>query len=188
MRSWNLCLIAFCIFFLAMSGKTLAKSASVLKEQVLTVSELLDHYHYWDQKTITMFGEVIGQPIFSQNQVCIHILDSQGNAIAVWINKQLLSQIKFYGKYRIQGDQINIKGIFQTICLQHPGDTDVHANQITVLKTGHTDPIEKPDWIRLYMGVCFMLVLLLIYFLLKKNNRKALWIFRTRDSPLYQKI
>ena len=155
-----------------LSGIVSVNASSLDEKPLLTVSELLNHHHYWDQRTITFSGEVIGQPIFSQNQVCIHLLDHQGNAIGVWINSDFLSQIKHFGKYRVKGDQIEVRGTFQVVCSNHPGDTDIHAEQFYILQEGFITPVEKPNMIRILFGIVFSLILLTVLLCRKKQQWK----------------
>lgn len=173
MKTRFLLFMILSVFLFFQSGIVLAEDPEIKQESVITVNELLAHYQYWNQRTITFFGEVIGQPIFSQNQVCLHILDQQGNVIGVWLDKNYLDLIKYYGKYRVKGDQIEVKGTFHSVCSSHPGDTDIHADAFSILHVGEIGSPEKPNWIRLVLGI-FWLFLLLLFSIRISNQRKKL--------------
>lgn len=140
------------------------------RQNSLSINELLKNYHDWDQRQVNLTGEVIGQPLFTQNLVCIHILDHEGNAIGIWMEKIYLSEIKSFGRYRVKGDTIRLEGIFHLLCPLHSGDTDIHANKITLIKEGELISSEKPIWLLLILGWLLLLYpgFLMIYHQIKK--------------------
>ncbi|MDD4663814.1 MAG: hypothetical protein PHD83_04020 [Caldisericia bacterium] len=123
----------------------------------LSISELLQNHSYWDQRVISLTGEVIGQPLLAQDLVCIHILDHEGNAIGVWMEKEFLTQINYFGRYCIKGDIVNITGIFNLLCSSHSGDTDVHASNISVSQQGVIVSPDKPIWSLFVLGWILLL-------------------------------
>jgi len=172
MKARLMFLLILSVSLILRSAIVLAKDPEVKQESVITVSELLNHYQYWNQRPIIFFGEVIGQPIFSQNQVCLHILDQQGNVIGVWLDKKYLALIKCYGKYRIKGDQVEVKGTFHSVCSSHPGDTDIHADGLSILHVGEIASQEKPNWMRLVLGIFWLFLLLLFSFRIRNQRKK----------------
>lgn len=138
----------------------------------LLISELLKNHHYWDQRFIQLTGEVIGQPIFADGRVCIHLLDQEGNAIGVWMDKIFLTEIHSFGKYRIRGDIVSVVGFFYEICSFHSGDTDLHIDQLTVIQPGKAIPADEPNWSLLLIGFLLMVYPALLFVQTQNEKRK----------------
>ncbi|MCE5224002.1 hypothetical protein LLG10_07470 [bacterium] len=154
-------ILFFCLIFVFVL--TLKPVFSTTESQInpnkkpLVISELLQNHSYWDQRVISLTGEVIGQPLFAQDLACIHLLDQEGNAIGVWMEKVYLSQISYYGRYRIKGDMVNVEGTFNLICSSHSGDTDIHASKITIIQQGKVVSSDKPVWSLFIIGWILLL-------------------------------
>ena len=154
-------ILFFCLFIVFVL--TLKPVFSTTESQItpnkkpLSINELLENHAYWDQRVVSLTGEVIGQPLFAQDLVCIHLLDHEGNAIGVWMKKAFLSQISYYGRYRIKGDMVNIEGTFNQLCSSHSGDTDIHASKITIVQQGKVVSSDKPIWSLLILGWILLL-------------------------------
>lgn len=131
----------------------------------LTVSKLLNNPQKYNGKRIVFIGEVIGEPLGRGDYRWINVSDSEGNAIGVWLKVELLKDIKYYGKYNIKGDTVEIEGIYHSICNEHGGDTDIHSDFLRVLKKGYLIK-ERVNLKRIYtvliLGVATLIVLLSI--------------------------
>ncbi|MBN3037854.1 MAG: DNA-binding protein [Candidatus Omnitrophica bacterium] len=118
-------------------------SAFCLSVQAATVSsvDLREDSPKYDGQTITFQGEVIGDIIVSGEFVWINVKDQTG-AVGVFCPKELVEGIEYKGEYRFSGDIISVKGVFHERCPQHGGDTDIHAQKITLIEKG--EQIEHP--------------------------------------------
>lgn len=153
----------------AFGGPTISSS-----KEAYTVFQLLEKQQELDGTTITFSGEVIGQPIHDKKGVFVNVMDHEFNALGVYLNPSDLSQLKHFGRYSSRGDYIQVTGVFHKICLQHGGDTDLHATTVTIKKPGEAIP-EKPitpvKWV-----ISLLLPFLVLFLYLSKqapNHHKA---------------
>ncbi len=139
------------------------------EEPFLRVSTLINNPTKYNGKIVKFMGEVIGEPLGRGNNRWINILDNEGNAIGVWLSEDFIKDINYYGKYNIQGDIVEVEGIFHSICKEHGGDTDIHANTFKILEKGHLikEQIKiQKIYIILLEGV--FIIIVLIFFRIKK--------------------
>ena len=124
------------LIFILLSAFSFQFSADVA-EAVLDVSseELLKNAEEYDTKTVIYKGEVIGDIMIRQEFAWINVRDKT-SAIGVFCPKELVSEIEYKGSYGFSGDVISVKGTFQRFCPEHGGDTDIHAEKITIIKRG----------------------------------------------------
>jgi hypothetical protein len=120
------------IFFLLPTYSIKAEEALYLK-----VSTLINNPSKYNEKIIRFKGEVIGEPLGRGNNRWINVLDNEGNAIGIWLSKDFIKDINYYGKYNVRGDMVEVTGIYHSICNEHGGDTDIHANKFTILEKGY---------------------------------------------------
>jgi len=164
-------LLFLCLFFiLSATFFAYANPPAKQAEKTLTIRELLEHPFYWDQRSINLTGEVIGQVLFSGDQACIHLLDHEGNLIGVWMDRKLQEKISCYGKHGIKGDTVKVEGIFHEICTQHSGDTDHHATKISIVEAGSILPPAKVVWTRLWVSLLILVILSFMYLRFKQRK------------------
>lgn len=99
-------------------------------------STLLANSFKFDQKTIEFVGEAIGEIMKRGNYAWVNVHDGQ-NAIGIFLKYEDAKKIKYLGRYLIKGDIIWVKGIFNRSCKVHGGDTDIHALEFKVIKSGY---------------------------------------------------
>ncbi|MCX7831844.1 MAG: hypothetical protein N2440_02970 [Actinobacteria bacterium] len=105
-----------------------------------------------DGKTFSLEGEVVGVAVKSGSGYFIQLnqdpyskrsiaeggkLQGQNLAIPVFLSKELYKKIRYFGDYHVKGDIVEIEGVFNASCEEHNGDTDIHANQLKVVKKGY---------------------------------------------------
>lgn len=100
-----------------------------------TVRSLISNPDFFDGKFISVKGELIGDIFDGKNGFWVNMLDS-GIAIGIWLPESEKEKIKFLGMYGVEGDFVNIKGVFYQRCIQHNGDMDIHATSLEILKRG----------------------------------------------------
>ncbi len=112
----------------------------------LNINQLIEESQLYDQKEVSISGEVIGKPMNRGEYVWLNINDGQ-NAIGISVLKKELPDIRYYGSYHEKGDQVMVTGIFFKACKQHGGETDIHGTTIQILQKGekipHTVSISK---------------------------------------------
>ena len=102
---------------------------------VVSTQELLENAEQYDGKTVIYKGEVIGDIMIRNEFAWINVRDEFG-AIGAFCPKELVSGIKHQGSYKFKGDVLSLQGIFNRTCPQHGGDTDIHAEKITIIEEG----------------------------------------------------
>jgi len=113
----------------------LLSAGAVEAAPIVTLQELLGDPTRYDDRAVTYRGEAIGDILHQQDFAWINVRDENG-AIGVFCSQKLAEEIKHTGDYRFRGDMISVRGIFHHACVEHGGDTDIHADGITVIKKG----------------------------------------------------
>ncbi|HOK80002.1 MAG TPA: hypothetical protein PK303_04930 [bacterium] len=111
-----------------------------------SIPALVSNPDLFDGKIVTVDGELVGDIIEGKGGFWVNVLEADV-AIGVWCPSNTREKIKFLGKYDVEGDVVRITGVFHKRCVEHTGDTDIHAGSIEVLKQGRIKeeqiPIEK---------------------------------------------
>lgn len=122
--SWLFFILAFCVL-----------SFTYAHAQPLSSVELIKNSRLYEGKTVVFAGEVIGDVMLRSDYAWVNLNDGT-NAIGVWVERSLASQIHNSGSYKSRGDWIEVVGLFNRSCLQHGGDLDIHAQSLRKLSTG----------------------------------------------------
>lgn len=112
---------------------------------------LVENAKFWDGRAVEFAGEVIGESFRRGSMTWIHVNDDvymwknieEGAVLggynsgqAVWLAAELAAKIRFFGDYKHEGDVLTVKGVFNAACREHGGDMDIHATELTIIKTG----------------------------------------------------
>ena len=134
----------------------------------ITSNNLINNAKLYDNTTITIQGECIGDIMARGNHVWVNVNDGD-NAIGVWAEEELVKDIVHTGSYNFIGDQVKITGTFHRACPVHGGDLDIHAEKIEVLK--HGERVEyMVDWERLYIGFVLLATAIILIFYRRKYS------------------
>jgi hypothetical protein len=129
----TLCLAVFA--FLVLSFNCFAK--------LVSSTELINNAKLYDGKTVVYEGEVIGDIMVRGEFAWINVNDNQ-NAIGIWLDKGLIKDIMHTGSHKVEGDVVEITGIFHRACIEHGGDLDIHAQALRKVKDGKAI-VERPN-------------------------------------------
>lgn len=128
----------------------------------VAINNLIENSRDYNSKKIELKGEAIGDVMIRGNFGWINILDNTG-AIGVWAKKEDLEKIRFVGNYKNIGDTVKVIGIFNRACDEHGGDTDIHAKELLIAKSGHKveHPVEtkKIIWFAVLLFIVLGLIL-----------------------------
>jgi hypothetical protein len=102
---------------------------------------LLKNAENFDMKVVRYQGEMVGDIMRRGEYAWVNLSDGSG-VISVWCRFELADAIKFKGDYHTRGDTLLVEGPFRRFCLEHGGDTDLHAADVQVVKPG--DVIHHP--------------------------------------------
>lgn len=143
--------------------------AAKLGADMLEVSSkrLIEHAKFYDGKTITYKGEAVTALMKRGDYGWVNVHDGE-NAIGVWAPVSLLDPIKYVGNYKARGDTIKVVGVFNRSCQEHGGDLDIHADSITIDKTGHALH-ETVDKQKLHIAFFLFLITIIIVVVFRKR-------------------
>lgn len=153
----NFKLILLILFFVP--GVCLPASFS----QGISSNELIKNALQYEGRLVTFSGEVIGDVMLRNESAWININDAE-NAIGIWISAAWAKEINFTGSYKTRGDVLEITGIFHSVCLEHGGDLDIHAQAIRKISGGRLLG-QKLNFDKLNLSLILLGALFLIWIL-----------------------
>jgi len=99
------------------------------------VRELFERADRYAGKKVTVTGEAIGDVMRDGELFWLNIKDGDFFIGAV-IDRSQKEKIKNTGRYGVQGDIVNISGIYNLHCKQHWGERDIHADTLEIAQEG----------------------------------------------------
>lgn len=110
---------------------------------VLSTTELVENSYKWDGKTVSFKGEVLQDLMVRMDGMWMNLSDDNNTAMGVFVPTDVvMPTVSRVEDYRTIGDVVLITGVFHRVCVQHEGETDIHAASVTVLTPG--SPRENP--------------------------------------------
>ncbi|MFZ5801034.1 MAG: DNA-binding protein [Candidatus Omnitrophota bacterium] len=132
----------------------------------ISSTELIEHAKEYDGKMVIFQGEAVGEVMRRGAFAWVNLNDG-ANALGIWLPISLASAITFTGGYKTSGDIIEIRGTFHRACLQHGGDLDIHAEELTVVKKGCRRQVgfdvRKKYWVFILAGISVCLLILRVW-------------------------
>lgn len=98
-------------------------------------NDLIEDASGYDGLEIAYSGEVIGDILNAGGHVWLNVSDGS-NAVGVWTDRNLASEIQVAGRYGQRGDTVRVTGVFRRACPEHGGDFDIHAEAVTLIERG----------------------------------------------------
>jgi hypothetical protein len=159
--------IAVIVFFLTISGLALGQATApkiplnpdfafpgkdTLQGVEVNSASLMENANAWNGRVVAFKGEAIGEAMAREKMAWIHLnddaymwknieegakLDGYNSGHAIWISADLVTNIRFFGDFKHQGDVVKIVGTFNAVCPQHGGDMDIHASTLEIVRVGH---------------------------------------------------
>lgn len=110
-----------------------------------TVASLFSQASLYDDRTVQISGEVIGDCIGSDDPAMKWITLTETatqdkSSISVLLSSDQAGQISHYGRYGVVGTTLQVRGIYHQACDVHDGLPDVHATNSSVLWRGQDTP------------------------------------------------
>ncbi|MDP2904864.1 MAG: DNA-binding protein [Candidatus Omnitrophota bacterium] len=131
--------------------------------QVLSSTELINSAKQYDGQEVVYQGEVVGEVMRRPPHAWVNVHDGL-NAIGIWAGLSLIQDITYAGAYQVRGDIIEVIGVFHRACLEHGGDLDIHAANVT-LKEGGKKSLDCFDSGEVTTAALLLGVLVLIWIL-----------------------
>jgi hypothetical protein len=147
--------------------------ASAGQPPLLSTTELVENSYKWDGKTVSFKGEVLQDLMVRKDGTWMNLSDDNNTAMGVFVPKDVaMPVIAHVEDYRTVGDVVLITGVFHRVCVQHEGETDIHAVSVTVLTPG--SPRENPIHIDkvVWFLVLACLLGLVMWFYYRKPARR----------------
>lgn len=113
-----------------------------------TIETLFDQSSLYDDRTVQITGEVIGDRIEAEGHpgycwIMLTMIESEDKAsISILMSDELAGQIDRYGKYGVTGTILQVRGTYHQACGEHDGLPDIHASNTSVLTRGYDHPDE----------------------------------------------
>ena len=145
------------------------------------IADLAGADAYYDGQTVQVTGEAVGEPIRAlgslgkgEDEVRVTLYEaSSGSSVTVCMAAADADKIKLYGAYGKTGASVRVQGTFHLTCKDHEGESDIHADVVTVVKQGvsHPDEFVPEDFIPGAAVVGVGLILMLVFWRIKERSR-----------------
>jgi len=136
---------------------------SAVYAQDVSSAELIKNAKEYDGKIVVFEGEAIGEVMQRGKYAWVNVHDGN-RAIGVWTPYELSRQIQYTGSYKSKGDVVAITGVFHQNCLEHGGDTDIHAQGLRVVRPGKVVlerlNVAKKNQAVVLGGLCLLILIL----------------------------
>ena len=103
--------------------------------QAVSSVELINKPKQYDGKVSLFEGEAIGEIMRRGEYAWVNVYDGN-RAIGIWMPYELSRDIEYTGGHKSRGDIVAITGVFHQNCLEHGGDTDIHAEAMRKIRPG----------------------------------------------------
>ncbi|MFB0921484.1 MAG: hypothetical protein QMB62_11500 [Oscillospiraceae bacterium] len=139
-------------------------------EETIQINSLIDDTESYDNQTVTIEGEAIGEVLERGDYSWVNVNDGT-NAIGVWMKTAEAKNIQYFGGYKHIGDTVRITGVFSKDCTEHGGDVDIHCASITIVKAGSTNT-EKISDTKIITAAVLLLAAALMALIYKRSIKK----------------
>jgi hypothetical protein len=138
----------------AQSSQIVEPSTASIPTEVNS-SKLVEEANKWNGHKVVFTGEAVGEHMVRGEKCWIHLNDDAymwknieegaklggyNSGHAIWVDADLARKITYYGNYLYEGDIVRVIGTFNSVCREHGGDMDIHADTLEIIRIGH--PIE----------------------------------------------
>ena len=144
-----------------------------------TIADLAQADSYYEGQTVLVQGEVVGDRINDEMQPdnCWVTLQDDDptnpSVVSVFMTMEQAKNIDTYGSYGVTGTMLQVRGTFHLVCADHEGQSDLHAEAVTVIAPGERYPDEF-DFNAFVPGIVVVvvgLVMLGVFYWLRERQR-----------------
>ena len=144
-----------------------------------TIDALFDEASLYDERTVQIAGEVIGDHIddtSTKGYGWVQLTstdDADSSSISVYISDEQARQIDHFGRYGVTGTYLQVRGVYHQACEEHDGLADIHATNSAVLEKGsdHPDEFHLGDFLPGIAALVIGFVLMGIFYFLRERLR-----------------
>ena len=143
-----------------------------------SIAELAGADAYLDGQIVQVAGEAVGDNIHadadgSYSWITLMANDDSDTVITVYMAAHFANMVDTFGRYGATGTTLQVRGTFNLACSEHEGLSDVHAEDVSVVRKGSVQH-ESFDLRRFIPGAVFAglgLVLMLVFYFLRERLR-----------------
>ena len=145
-----------------------------------SIDALFDQASLYDDKTIQVVGEVIGDRFDAGTDrgLCWIALASvdenhESTTISVLLSAEQADQVDLYGRYGVTGTTLQVRGTFHQACPDHEGLSDIHATNAGVIARGveHHDKFVASSLLPGFGAIALGFVLLIVFYIIRERTR-----------------
>ena len=144
-----------------------------------TVESLFSQASLYDNRTVQVVGEVIGDRIEVNDGTgdCWITLTSMNednsSSISVLLSAEQANQIDHYGRYGVTGTTLQVRGTYHQACGVHEGLPDIHATASSVLQKGidHPDDFSLASFAPGFVAIVIGLALMGVFYVARERMR-----------------
>ncbi len=140
-----------------------------INADTISINDLIMESKIYDNTIVKVEGESIGEELYRGNYSWININDTT-NSIGIYMKKNDAKKVKLYGGYNKLGDTIEVEGKYNKSCIEHNGDTDIHAINVNVIKAGIKIEPELPSY-KAIISIGLIMISFSISSILYKKNK-----------------
>ena len=118
-----------------------------------SIDELAEADSYFDGQTVQVVGEVVGDRITGDaaDDYCWIVLASPSTQsspvtanVSVYMSRASSEMIDTFGAYGTTGTRLQVRGVFNLVCNEHQGISDIHASAVSLVSRGsmHSDKFD----------------------------------------------
>ena len=140
-----------------------------INADTLSINDLIIESKIYNNRIVKVRGESIGEELKRGNYSWININDTT-NSIGIYMKKENAKKVKLYGGYNKLGDTIEVEGKYNKSCIEHSGDTDIHAINVKVIKDGIKIEPELPSY-KVIIAIGLIMISFAVSSILYKKNK-----------------
>lgn len=135
---------------------------------------------YYDNQTVQVVGEVVGDAVNanlngSHKWLTLFEKDEKTGAtatIATYVSSDVAERVDTFGAYGKTGTTLQVRGTFHLVCQEHEGISDLHAENVAVMKKGsvHVDELDAGAFIP--GAICLGIGLLAMFVFYRMRERR----------------
>ena len=114
----------------------------------IPIEDLVDADFQYDGQLVQVRGEVIGDKIWADLNhdavwvSLISIKEGQDHTISVLMSPEDAEKIDIFGRYGATGTILQVKGVYHLVDKEHDGESDIVAQEVSVISPGLLHPDE----------------------------------------------
>lgn len=136
---------------------------------------------YYDNQTVQVVGEVVGDAVNADwdgscKWLTLFEKDEKTGAtatIATYVTSDIAERVDTFGAYGKTGTTLQVRGTFRLVCQEHEGISDLHAENVAVVKKGsvHVDELDAHSFIPGAVCLGIGLVGMFVFYRMRERRR-----------------